>query len=42
MLDQRFLIRLLSNLLENELRYAGEGAKFRSASSSPKDECKSR
>lgn len=26
MLDQRFLIRLLSNLLENELRYAGEGA----------------
>jgi signal transduction histidine kinase len=26
MLDQRFLIRLLSNLLENELRYAGDGA----------------
>jgi signal transduction histidine kinase len=26
MVDQRFLIRLLSNLLENELRYAGEGA----------------
>ena len=28
MLDQRFLMRLLSNLLENELRYAGEGAKI--------------
>lgn len=28
MLDQRFLVRLLSNLLENELRYAGEGAKI--------------
>ncbi len=26
MLDQRFVVRLLSNLLENELRYAGEGA----------------
>ncbi|HZD47663.1 MAG TPA: ATP-binding protein [Silvibacterium sp.] len=26
MLDQRFIVRLLSNLLENELRYAGEGA----------------
>jgi signal transduction histidine kinase len=28
MVDQRFLVRLLSNLLENELRYAGEGAKI--------------
>ena len=28
MLDQRFLVRLLSNLFENELRYAGEGAKI--------------
>jgi len=28
MLDQRFLVRLLSNLLENELRYAGDGAKI--------------
>jgi signal transduction histidine kinase len=27
MIDQRFLVRLLSNLLENELRYAGDGAK---------------
>jgi signal transduction histidine kinase len=27
MVDQRFLVRLLSNLLENELRYAGDGAK---------------
>ena len=27
-LDQRFLVRLLSNLLENELRYAGDGAKI--------------
>lgn len=26
MLDQRFFVRLLSNLLENELRYAGNGA----------------
>src|SRR5271170_5269960 len=26
MVDQRFIVRLLSNLLENELRYAGEGA----------------
>ena len=26
MVDQRFLVRLLSNLLENELRYAGDGA----------------
>jgi signal transduction histidine kinase len=26
MIDQRFIVRLLSNLLENELRYAGEGA----------------
>src|SRR5580704_8502565 len=28
MVDQRFLVRLLSNLLENELRYAGDGAKI--------------
>jgi signal transduction histidine kinase len=26
LVDQRFIVRLLSNLLENELRYAGEGA----------------
>lgn len=28
MVDQRFIVRLLSNLLENELRYAGEGAQI--------------
>jgi len=28
MLDQRFVVRLLSNLLENELRYAGDGAQI--------------
>jgi signal transduction histidine kinase len=28
MLDQRFIVRLLSNLLENELRYAGDGAQI--------------
>jgi signal transduction histidine kinase len=27
--DERFLTRLLSNLMENELRYAGEGAEVR-------------
>jgi signal transduction histidine kinase len=27
--DERFLTRLLSNLMENELRYAGEGAQVR-------------
>lgn len=27
-LDQRFLVRVLSNLLENELRYAGDGARI--------------
>ena len=26
--DQRFIVRLLSNLLENELRYAGDGAQI--------------
>jgi signal transduction histidine kinase len=29
MVDQRFIVRLLSNLLENELRYAGDGAQIR-------------
>ena len=28
MVDQRFIVRLLSNLLENELHYAGEGAQI--------------
>ncbi|MBV8673169.1 MAG: HAMP domain-containing protein [Acidobacteriaceae bacterium] len=28
MVDQRFIVRLLSNLLENELRYAGDGAQI--------------
>jgi signal transduction histidine kinase len=31
LVDQRFLIRILSNLMENELRYAGEGAQVQIA-----------
>ncbi|HTY85273.1 MAG TPA: ATP-binding protein [Silvibacterium sp.] len=28
LVDQRFIVRVLSNLLENELRYAGDGARI--------------